>query len=62
MTRVARAIVPSASMMSFFLLYLSAHTPANREISTCGIKPHRVASVVITPDCVSRVMYQIIAY
>ena len=34
--RVAIVINPSERINSFLLLYLSAHTPAKKEIKNCG--------------------------
>ena len=36
MIRVASVITPSARIISFLRLYLSAHTPAKKEIKNCG--------------------------
>lgn len=56
------AIEVSEIAISVFLLYLSAQTPANIDINICGKNAQRVDIVVITPDPVVSVMYQIIAY
>jgi hypothetical protein len=43
-------------------LYLSAHTPAKKDIKNVGSIPHIIESVIIEPLCVFNVMYQVIAY
>lgn len=59
---VDRAMAESESMIIFFLSYRSIQTPANREITICGRKPHIVEIVSIFPDEVVSVIYQTIAY
>jgi hypothetical protein len=40
----------------------SAHTPAKGERKKEGKNPHIMDTVIINPDCVSKVIYHIIAY
>jgi hypothetical protein len=59
--RVAKLINKSEKIINFFLLYLSAQTPAKREIKIWGKKVQRMEIVIRLPEDVSRVIYQIIA-
>ena len=40
----------------------SAQTPAKGEINKVGRNPHKIEMVIITPDWVSSVIYQVMAY
>lgn len=40
-----------------FLLYLSAQTPAKREINICGTKVHKTSNVINVPDEYFNVIY-----
>jgi hypothetical protein len=48
-------------MIKIFLLYLSAQTPANNEITNCGKNEHMVDIVTMIPELVDLAIYQIIA-
>lgn len=61
-TSVEKAIRASDTAINIFLLYLSAQTPANGDNIRFGANPHIMDSVIMTPDRVSRAMYQVIAY
>lgn len=52
----------SDNIISNLRLYLSAQTPANGERKNVGRNPHIMDIVIIIPDLVSSVMYQVIAY
>jgi len=60
--RVAIAIIESDRIISSFLLYRSAHTPAKGARKKLGTKPHMIDIVIITPDFVSSVINHIMAY
>ena len=60
-TRVEAAINPSDKMINIFLLYLSAQTPANNDISSCGKNEEIVDIVTIIPELVDLAIYQISA-
>ena len=61
-TKVADAINPSANIIKYLRLYLSAQTPPKRDVISSGTTIKMVASIIHIPDDVSRVMYQIIEY
>ncbi len=48
--RVKNAIVKSEIIISIFLLYLSAQTPAKGDIKKLGINPDIIEIVIIIPD------------
>jgi hypothetical protein len=60
--RVKKAMRTSPAMMSSLREYLSAQTPAKRDMAICGKKPQIVEMVIMMPDWVVSVMYQMIAY
>jgi hypothetical protein len=49
-------------MIIFFLSNLSAQTPAKGDIRKVGRKPAMIAMVIMTPLCVSSVIYQEITH
>ena len=59
--KVETAIKTSARIIIFFLLYLSAHTPAKGDIIICGKNDDRVNIVSHIPDDVCIVTYHTIA-
>ena len=60
--RVAIAIIESLAIISSFLLYLSAQTPARGEMKKAGRKLQMTDRLIINPDKVVIVICQIMAY
>ncbi len=58
---VISAIHASDIIIRYLRLCLSAHTPANGEINVIGNRAAQVNSVIITPDLVSSVIFQVMA-
>src|SRR5665647_725531 len=61
-TKVETPVNRSEEMINNFLLYLSAHTPANKDITICGKNEARIETVIRLADPVLSVIYQTTAY
>jgi hypothetical protein len=56
-TKVETPVNKSDEMINIFLLYLSAHTPANKDITICGKNEARMEIVIRLADPVLSVIY-----